>query len=729
MIPPGDCLYAGRKRRKPIQKQRPALGNGKSNPSKRHRDRLNAELDHLASLLPFPPDIISKLDKLSVLRLSVSYLRVKSFFQAVQDKHLSKQGSNGLKEVGFLKNPVVPGEHGLLLETLSGFALVVSADGMVFYASPTIVDYLGFHQTDVMHQNIYDYIHVDDRQDFCRQLHWAMNPPQLLSSQNTQTEAGEEFILNKMFKAQENNTTPTDFSPFLTRCFTCRIRCLLDTTSGFLTMQFQGKLKFLFGQRKKSPSGEASPPQLSLFCIAVPVLLPSATDMKLKSLLMKAKCRPDNAATAYTNPKAISGQHVDDFHGRSNFLEGKNNKDMMKWQANEDLWVWIQANSQVCCRNGSSDYATALRQAPKEGDNHQKIPNSTASLKGNRDTLELMKHHKWTTAKKEQDCIKVKFEPHTDDDECFSQQEYVSSNGLLFGIQHGNSANGTWTSRNSSSSCTRGQHNENMCPNKTLRPFYSRDQRIFGLSAACSSHWGGIENCQPHPHLPQYTADGHSAEGTKPQYPLISPEALCNPQNMPIKTEYDSDSENVVHSYAVSPSRVWTDEKSAAKKASGHFPNRVHLKAELDFSEQPPLCQSPKRWVYSPYNWQRLVMHHTNNIGRNGSGKGVHYKETTPLGPQNPICVETTEDMQGTYCCNTFYNTSFVDERELNTQVLKTHCEFKNPSFIPTIKHEPLDSPPVSASGQNGVQATFSDYVFGSQPHKIMGCAFSQQTV
>ncbi|XP_075336440.1 aryl hydrocarbon receptor-like [Odontesthes bonariensis] len=372
-------IYANKKRKKPVLKQKKIPDSNdvvKSNPSKRHRDRLNGELDRLMDLLPFPDEVRSRLDKLSVLRLSVGYLKVKSYFKATM-----KNGNGGRLSLG------VNGQNGtnvdaaafsegdLLLQALNGFVVVVTSDGLVFYASPTIKDYLGFHQSDVVHQSVFELIHTDDRTLFREQLHFALNPTPA-AADGELSQSCDKMV---MYSPEQ---LPPENSSFLERSFVCRFRCLLDNSSGFLAMKFQGRLKYLHGQNPSRDNGSRH--QLALFAIAMPVQPPSIVEIRAKMLLFQTKHKLDftpcgvdsrgkiilgysetelcTKGSGYQFIHAADMMYCAENHMRM-IKTGESGLTMFRLLSKLGTWVWVKSNAKVIYKGGRPEFIIAYQRA------------------------------------------------------------------------------------------------------------------------------------------------------------------------------------------------------------------------------------------------------------------------------------------------------------------------------------------------------------------------------
>ncbi|NWW94475.1 AHR protein, partial [Rhynochetos jubatus] len=362
----------------------------KSNPSKRHRDRLNQELNKLTGLLPFPEDVRTRLDKLSVLRLAVGYLKVKSYLVAADTSDCmldqpSASGGNRRQDLQADRELFPEGE--LLLQALNGFVITVTGDGYIFYISPTVQDYLGFHQSDLIYQSVYELIHADDRAAFRRQLHWAP------ASGSTQHAADALPIDQPLLAGCSTMSRPWHLHPekpsFGERSFTCRFRCLLDNSSGFLALNFRGRLKFLLGQQKKVPDGSS----LAFFAIATPLQPLSILELRTKMLIFQTKHKLDFTPMAcdsrskvvlgYTEMELCRrGSGYQFVHAADMMYCAENHVKMMKTGESgltvfrlltkKGVWVWVQANAWLVYKGGKPDCIIARQRAlsNEEGEEH-----------------------------------------------------------------------------------------------------------------------------------------------------------------------------------------------------------------------------------------------------------------------------------------------------------------------------------------------------------------------
>ncbi|XP_065354791.1 mucin-5AC [Calliphora vicina] len=382
-------VYATKRRRRNGKSLKPPPKDGvtKSNPSKRHRERLNAELDLLASLLPFEQNILSKLDRLSILRLSVSYLRTKSYFQVVMHKDKEENGNSVLPHIhahdGYRTRELGAFEHGLLdgdmfLQALNGFLMILTCDGEVFFATHSIESYLGFHQSDIVHQSVYELVHSEDREELQRQLLW------------------NSFLPADMSSMQLAETLAPDKTIYLERSFTVRFRCLLDNTSGFLRLDIRGRIKILHGQNRKTEE-----PPLALFAYCTPFGPPSLLEIPHKENMFKSKHKLDFSLVSmdqrgkhilgYSDAELVHMGGYDLVHYDDLAYVASAHQELLKtgasgmiayrYQKKDAEWQWLQTSSRLVYKNSKPDFVICTHRVLMDEEGYDLLGKRTMDFK------------------------------------------------------------------------------------------------------------------------------------------------------------------------------------------------------------------------------------------------------------------------------------------------------------------------------------------------------------
>nr|XP_023418608.1 neuronal PAS domain-containing protein 1 [Cavia porcellus] len=203
--PPGPCLQAQRK-----EKSR--------NAARSRRGKENLEFFELSKLLPLPGAISSQLDKASIVRLSVTYLRLRRFAALGAPPW-------GLRVLGAPAG-LAPGRRGPaalvseifeqhlgghILQSLDGFVFALNQEGKFLYISETVSIYLGLSQVELTGSSVFDYIHPGDHSEVLEQLGLRAptsgppTPPSVSSSSSSSSSLAD---------TSEIDASPAEAPPF-----------------------------------------------------------------------------------------------------------------------------------------------------------------------------------------------------------------------------------------------------------------------------------------------------------------------------------------------------------------------------------------------------------------------------------------------------------------------------------------------------------------------------------
>lgn len=324
--------------------------------SRRHREKINATLEELGGLLPLSEESKSKLDKLTVLKLSVSFFQTQNYLQSGKRKR--RVDDSAVTEITNKLAACNINVSDISLEALDSFFIVLSDSGDVFFVSENVYRYLGYTQTFLMHQNFLNFVHHED----------------VLGFEKSLKQAAKARII-ELDDSQIMDCDELEEQPLPQVCF-CSIRCHAGRQSShvspfyYRSFKFDGKIKPLLNGKMK---------QYGFFALCTPVNPANPFTSTPKEILQMYSCKLsldlkvkklDNRGqkSLFLNEKDILSQsgymfcHPDD--GEIMMMchqqvtrDGESSEIVFRLMNGQNNWQWIRGKARLLYdKNNQPEY-------------------------------------------------------------------------------------------------------------------------------------------------------------------------------------------------------------------------------------------------------------------------------------------------------------------------------------------------------------------------------------
>ncbi|NP_001036830.1 trachealess [Bombyx mori] len=285
------------------------------------RGKENYEFYELAKMLPLPAAITSQLDKASIIRLTISYLKLRDF-SGHGDPPWSRdpppsskalKGAQNRRTAAGLAMELFEQHQGThILQSLDGFALSVAADGRFLYISETVSIYLGLSQVEMTGSSIFDYVHQADHAEIAEQLGLSLagrsggaglNSPASGSEEGSQHGTNNPDVSSQMSLAASGSLYRG-----MDRAFCVRMKSTLTKrgchfkSSGYRVVLMLCRLRpqYSFSHSRKSPTV-----LLGMVALAIALPPPSVHEIRLESDMFVTRINFD-FRIAHCEPSRVS---------------------------------------------------------------------------------------------------------------------------------------------------------------------------------------------------------------------------------------------------------------------------------------------------------------------------------------------------------------------------------------------------------------------------------------